>query len=225
MPKYKLVVFDIAGTTVKDPGNVAQAFMDAFATNEIAVGLEDVNPVMGFRKEEAIRIVLEKKNVPATGELVEKIHRSFVQNMILFYEQVPALEALPGVNETFEILRSSGIYIALNTGFSRDITEVILSRLGWKENGTINKVICSDEVPAGRPAPYMIHQVMQQLSIDDPSLVAKVGDTEVDILEGRNAGCGLVVGVTTGSYKRDQFEPFHPDHIIDHMDQLTQLLS
>ena len=36
--------------------------------------------------------------------------------------------------------------------------------------------------------------------------VAKVGDTPVDLDEGLSAGCGLVVGVTTGSFPRVQLE-------------------
>jgi phosphoglycolate phosphatase-like HAD superfamily hydrolase len=70
----------------------------------------------------------------------------------------------------------------------------------------------------------MIRQLMRVTGIDDPALVAKVGDTEVDILEGRNAGVGLVVSVTTGAYKRDELLPFHPDHIINSLEDFIPLL-
>jgi phosphoglycolate phosphatase-like HAD superfamily hydrolase len=52
-----------------------------------------------------------------------------------------------------------------------------------------------------------------------------VGDTEVDIAEGRNAKCGLVVSVTTGSYTRRELEGFYPDHIIDSLQELPQILN
>ena len=65
---------------------------------------------------------------------------------------------------------------------------------------------------------------MAQLRIDDAREVAKVGDTKVDIEEGRNAGCGLVVAVTTGAYTREQLEQYYPDHIIDSLQQFPALI-
>ena len=50
----KLVVFDIAGTTVKDNNNVSEAFQSALAKNEISVELEKINPLMGYEKKLAI---------------------------------------------------------------------------------------------------------------------------------------------------------------------------
>jgi phosphoglycolate phosphatase-like HAD superfamily hydrolase len=47
----------------------------------------------------------------------------------------------------------------------------------------------------------------------------------VDIEEGRNAGCGIVVGVTTGAYTRDQLEAYHPDHIIDGLQELELIIE
>lgn len=40
---------------------------------------------------------------------------------------------------------------------------------------------------------------MEASSITDVKQVCKVGDTVNDIAEGRNAGCGLVVGVLSGA--------------------------
>jgi phosphoglycolate phosphatase-like HAD superfamily hydrolase len=46
----------------------------------------------------------------------------------------------------------------------------------------------------------------------------------VDIQEGRNAKCGMVVGVTTGAYKREDLQKFEPDFIIDHFAELGKLI-
>jgi phosphoglycolate phosphatase-like HAD superfamily hydrolase len=45
----------------------------------------------------------------------------------------------------------------------------------------------------------MVHRLMEQSGIHDVACVAKVGDTVNDIEEGKNAGCGLVVGVLSGA--------------------------
>ncbi len=65
---------------------------------------------------------------------------------------------------------------------------------------------------------------MQDLKISYPENVAKVGDTKVDIEEGKNAGCGIVVAVTTGAYTREQLAKYHPDHIIDSLELLPSLI-
>lgn len=223
----QLVVFDIAGTTVRDKGSVADAFMEAAAQYGISVPHEEVNKVMGFRKKEAIRILLNKFYLEQEDidGLIEKIHDAFTHNMISFYKQDTELAALPYAEETFAWLKQRGIKIALNTGFTRPITDTILQRLQWNSKGMIDMVITSDEVPEGRPRPYMIAAIMKQLEIADAGQVAKVGDTEVDVEEGRNAGCGLVVGVTTGAYTRSELEQYNPDTIIDSLAELPPLIQ
>jgi len=54
--------------------------------------------------------------------------------------------------------------------------------------------------------------------------VAKIGDTRVDIEEGRNAGCGVVVGLSTGAYTKAQLMKCQPDYIIDSLDLLPSLI-
>ena len=83
----------------------------------------------------------------------------------------------------------------------------------------------SDEVENGRPSPDMINAVMKATGIVDAATVVKVGDTEVDIAEGRTAGCGLVVSVTTGSFTREELQLYQPDVIIDDLKELPSLIK
>ena len=96
--------------------------------------------------------------------------------MISFYETDPAVTEVPGTSEVFRRLHAHGIKAALNTGFSRDIAQVLIDRFGWERDGLIDASVASDEVERGRPHPFMIHRLMQRLGIDDPARVAKVGD-------------------------------------------------
>jgi phosphonatase-like hydrolase len=228
MNNIQLVVFDIAGTTVKDEGNVSIAFIDAFKEYGIEVPETEVNLVMGFRKKDAIRILLEKCNVLPEGdinELIKKIHDAFTRNMIAVYENDPSLSPLPHAAQTFQWLQQQGIKVALNTGFTKIITDTILKRLHWQQNNDINFVISSDEVAEGRPYPFMIQAIMQKLQVEYASAVVKVGDTKVDVEEGRNARCGKVVSVTTGAYTRDQLALYKPDGIIDSLAELPSLIQ
>ena len=221
----KLAVFDIAGTTVADEHAVATAFRNAFESYGYAdISEEDVKPLMGYKKPIAIRMVLDKLGVEEDLTLVEDIHDEFVGEMLDHYEYSEDVKAMPQAENVFLQLKEKGIKVVLNTGFSRNIADVIVSRLQWKERGLIDDYIASDEVEAGRPQPFMIQTLMERAGITDAKEVIKIGDTEVDVNEGRNAGCSLVIAVTTGAFTKEQLEEYHPDYIIDDLSQLPALI-
>jgi len=222
----KLVVFDMAGTTVSDENYVAQSFQQAMEEHGYHVKLEDVNPLMGYEKPLAIQMMLGKYETDAkkiNEEIIDQIHTAFVNIMIDFYTHSDEIKPLPNVESTFEELRAMGIKIGLDTGFSKNIADLIISRLQWEDK--IDVMVASDEVKNGRPYPDMINQIKTRLNIQPEDLVVKVGDTEVDINEGINAGCKYVVGVTTGAFTRSEMEPFHPTHIIDNISELIAIIK
>lgn len=223
----KLVVFDIAGTTVADDGAIAQAFQRAMQEWGYFIPVEQINPLMGYKKPEAIRIMLadyESNEDRITAKLVERIHERFQAHMLAHYRFAP-IEPLPNALATFGQLRQQGIRVALDTGFSRNITDVILDRLGWLRDGIVDDVIASDEVELGRPFPFMIRQLMQRGGVANSRQVVKVGDTEVDVHEGLNAGCLYSIAVTTGAFTREALVPHRPSFIIDDLSELMPILS
>ncbi|MDR6940298.1 HAD hydrolase-like protein [Mucilaginibacter pocheonensis] len=224
----KLVVFDIAGTTVKDDHEVSKAFQAALKKYNYHVELDRIDPLMGYEKNLAIKQMLqlhETDSEKITTELVSNIHKEFVFQMINFYKHEPGIEPLPNVEETFAALRANGVQVGINTGFSRDIADTIINRLQWAEKGLIDHVVGSDEVKLGRPHPYMIQKMMLEGGITDPLQVAKVGDTEVDVREGQNSGCKYVIGVTTGIFTRAELEKYNPTHIIDDIAQVIEIIN
>jgi phosphoglycolate phosphatase-like HAD superfamily hydrolase len=76
--------------------------------------------------------------------------------MIDYYSLAPGIEPMDDAEDVFESLQNKGIKIGLDTGFSRDITDVILERVGWLNSPLIDITVCSDEVVKGRPYPDMI---------------------------------------------------------------------
>ncbi len=220
----KLVVFDIAGTTIQDEIGVMNAFKSTMNQHGYDAPINEIALVMGYKKIEAIRILL-KNETGVTEELIQAIHNDFVEHMINFYRTSPQIEVFPHTEETFERLHAQGIKIGLNTGFTRAIADTIINRLQWQEKGLIDYLIASDEVEQGRPHPYMIQKMMAEFGITDANEVAKVGDTEVDVNEGQNAGCKYVVGVTTGSFTREELEPYHPTHIIDDIADVVDIIN
>lgn len=215
-----LIVFDIAGTTVEDHNYVAKAFINSLNEFNIEVSEEEVNPIMGYHKPQAIKMVLEKKRLRISDQLIDSIHTTFQNQMLDFYRLSPEVSALPHAEETFLILKRAGIKVALNTGFSKVIAQSIVDRLQWIENGLIDDFIASDEVIAGRPFPYMIEELIKRQGLQKDAIVIKVGDTPIDILEGKNAKCKLTISVTTGAFSKEDLEKYQPDFIISSLSEL-----
>ncbi|MEY3436028.1 MAG: hypothetical protein RL335_484 [Bacteroidota bacterium] len=220
----KMIVSDIAGTTIVDKDYVAIAFIEAFLHEGIDLEAEQIRPLMGFKKTEAITSVLKSHNAYVNEVQVQRIHDSFQQLMIAFYASSKELEPLPGVEEFLEWCMEKKIIVALNSGFPKIIVDVIVDRLGWIQKGWIKSAIASDEVQYGRPHPDMIFELMRRHQIESSTQVLKIGDTMVDIQEGQQAKCGMVVAVSTGAYTHDDLLVYKPDHVINHFSQLKGLI-
>ena len=222
----KLVVFDMAGTTVSDENYVALSFQQAMKKHGYHVELKDVNPLMGYEKPLAIQMILDKYETDIqkiNTDSIARIHTDFVNIMLEFYTNSNEIRPLPNVESTFGQLRAMGIKIGLDTGFSRNIAELIISRLNWETQ--IDIMVASDDVKNGRPYPDMIHKMQADLNLLTTDEVVKIGDTEVDVNEGINAGCKYVVGITTGAFTREELEPHHPTHIIDDISELIAIIK
>ena len=225
----KLVVFDMAGTTVTDKNFVATAFQKAFKNRDVIISSEEINPLMGYEKRLAIQMMLEKHGIDPDGcrddyEMINEIYDHFIEEMVDFYESSPEVKPAPGAEELFQQLREKSITVALNTGFPRNIADVIIHRFQWSEKGLIDDYIASDEVKKGRPYPFMMEQLMFRAGIDDPLMVAKVGDTAVDVEEGKNVGCSYNIAITTGAYRTAELENSRPTHIVNSLLEIPSII-
>jgi phosphonatase-like hydrolase len=222
----RLVIFDMAGTTVKDSDNVHAALQKAFALEGIPVSRDEANEVMGYPKPVAIRDLLKLRGNSSPEEsFVEQIFRNFQEEMVKYYQHAPEVREIEGVSGIFALLHKYRIKVAIDTGFDRRIAGTILKRLGWQEKGLIDVSITSDEVARGRPYPDMVFRAMQLAGVADVALVAKVGDTASDLQQGTAAGCKYVVGVTTGAFTREALAREPHTHIINNLTELLPLLN
>ena len=120
---------------------------------------------------------------------------------------------MPGAEEALRRLRAQGIKVALNTGFDRETAMLLLDALGWSE-GVVDAVVCGNEVPQGRPAPYLIFHAMEAVGVTSIHKVANVGDTMLDLQAGYNAGVHWNIGVLTGAHDRQSLELVPHTHLL-----------
>lgn len=202
----KLVVLDWAGTTI-DFGCLAPsgAFVAAFAAKGVAVTLPEARGPMGLHKKDHIRAMLRTESVcakwrDATGRAwtetdVEELYRDVTPRQLAAIEQYSDL--VPGLLDVVKELRARQVKIAGSTGYFHAAANAVLAA-AERQGYTPDFNICADDVSAGRPAPWMIFRCMEATGVYPPAAVVKVGDTIVDIEDGRNAGCWSV-GVVDSS--------------------------
>ncbi|MCI0704218.1 MAG: phosphonoacetaldehyde hydrolase [Planctomycetia bacterium] len=194
--EIKLVVFDWAGTTI-DFGCMAPAgaFVASFASKGVAVTIAEARAPMGLHKKDHIREMLRTESVcakwrDAVGRAwdeqdVEELYRDVIPRQL---EAISSSSTLvPGVRECVTHLRAHGIKIAASTGYFHAAENAVLAA-GKRQGYVPDFNICADDVPAGRPAPWMIFRCMEALNVYPPAAVVKVGDTVIDIEDGHNAG-------------------------------------
>jgi phosphonoacetaldehyde hydrolase len=210
MKDIGLVIFDWAGTLV-DFGCRAplEAFHQAFEKAGLPLTEEIARRPMGAHKRDHVREILRYPEivdrVRAQGKgdpdeaLVDAIYQDFSRRLP---ELLPRhAEVIPGCVEALEWLRFNGIRIGSTTGYTRAMMDV-LEPLARAAGIAPEIVICADEVPQARPAPWACFRLAERLGVYPMSRAIKVGDTPADMAEGRNAGmrciglseCGNEVG-------------------------------
>jgi phosphonatase-like hydrolase len=238
MEALQLIVFDMAGTTVRDDHEVEACFAQAAAATGLHASAARILAVQGLAKR-AVFEQLWREQLGATATLAELMNRvdysyQAFREVLEAHYRTAAVVPTEGCLDLLAYLKSRGIRIALTTGFYREVTDLILHRLGWdvhldaqhrgNRHSIMDLSIASDEVAEGRPAPLMIQNAMQVLGITDPRQVWNVGDTPSDLESGRRAGCARSLGLTNGTHTRAQLAPYPNDGLLASLAEVHQLL-
>ena len=201
------VILDWAGTAV-DYGSFAPTavFLRLFESHEVKITPDDARSGMGLMKKDHLRTILSRPQVaeawtavhgmPASEDDIADLFNSFVPMQISVLKEFA--EPIPGLLEVVQELRDRNMKIGTTTGYLRQMMEVLAPKA--KENGyEPDCIVCPDEVPAGRPYPWMCYENAIQLGVYPMQAIVKVGDTLVDIEEGLNAGMWTVGLSLTGN--------------------------
>jgi phosphonoacetaldehyde hydrolase len=203
------VVLDWAGTVV-DMGSLAptEAILQAFLAEGIEVTLLEVRTPMGMGKREHVEAItklpsvqgrisaLGAKALMEPAALVDRVYARLEPLLCAAVRRHATL--IPGAAETVRALRSRGLLVGSNTGYTRKMMQELLP-LAASQGYCPDCLVCADEVPAGRPAPWMLQLAAQRLGVYPMSAIVKVGDTVADVQEARNGGSWAVAVLRTGN--------------------------
>jgi len=182
------LLFDMDGVLVQSIDSWYQALnaaLEAYGRDRISKD-EFVSTYWGGD----LSVILKRLGLEqGIGPFCLGIYPEYVDSIKIFPETIPALEALDGYVKS----------LVTNTAF--DCTDRILSRFGLHKY--FNLIMTSDQVEKGKPYPDMITKACDMLGTDSKHVIM-VGDTQMDILASRSAGC-LVIGVggVKGDYSID----------------------
>ena len=219
MKDIKMVVFDMAGTTVDEQNIVYKTLQQAINMHGGSVSLDTVLEVgAGKEKFQAIKDIIAHLNIKNID--AKNTFNDFKAMLNEAYETLD-VKPIEGVEKTMLKLKQLGKIVILNTGYNSRIANGLINKLSWEKGTHYDALITADDVENGRPHPDMILKAMKMFDISDPEVVLKAGDSTVDIEEGKNANCGINVGVLSGAQTREQLEVANPDYIIDSLANLN----
>ncbi len=190
------LVLDWAGTAV-DYGCLGpvSVFLEVFAKQGVEASLAEARAFMGLMKKDHIRGMC---NTPSVADKWEAVHgRRPDENDVdrMYADTEPMMVAIldrfadpvPGLLETVEQFRSMDLKIGSSTGYTGPMMDVLVPEAA-KKGYSPDSIVCSSDVRAGRPYPWMCYQNAMNLEIYPMEAMVKIGDTVSDIQEGLNAG-------------------------------------
>jgi phosphonoacetaldehyde hydrolase len=203
----KAVIVDWAGTVI-DYGSLGPvaAFQRVFSRHNVPITIEEAREPMGMHKKAHIRNLTEMPSVrkrwleahhrEPSDEDIEQLYNEMVPVQVKCIEEHSDL--IPGTLEAFQEFRVRGLRTGSTTGYTREMMEAVITQAreqGFQPDTTIT----ADQVPAGRPAPWMCLQAAMNLQIYPMEAIVKVGDTVSDVREGLNASMWTIGVAKTGN--------------------------
>ncbi len=215
----------MAGTTVNEDNVVYKTLRKAVNEAGYDFTLDQVLlEGAGKEKLQAIKSILQVYAQNSDAALADRIYAKFVDYLDEAYDTI-SISQQPHATELFHALRKMGILVVLNTGYNYKTAASLVDKLGWLAGKDYDGLITASDVQHNRPQPDMILLAMERFHITNPQQVVKVGDSIIDIEEGKNAGCRLNIGITTGAHTHSQLLTGNPDYIINDLLELVPLLT
>ena len=220
----RLVVLDMAGTTVADDGLVERAFDAAAAelgvlpdSPEHGTMLDYVRTTMGESKISVFRHLFPTEDEAQRGN---RAFEAAYARLVGDGHCAP----LPGAEDAIAALRGAGLTVVLTTGFSGATQRLILDALGWQAIADL--ALCpADAGGRGRPYPDLaLAALLRTGAADDVRELAVVGDTGYDMRCGASAGAGVVAGVLTGAHGAERLRADGATHVLASVAELPALL-
>ena len=220
----RLAVLDMAGTTVADDGLV----LDAVRRGLTAVRVPLDGPRFPALRRQA-EATMDRATLTVFGDLLDG-DMQLARRAAVAYEACLAtavaagrIREIPGARAAIEMLRASGVAVALVCGVGPETRDAVIDALGW--SGLVDVVLSpSDAGGRGMPDPALVLGAARRTEVELPDAVV-AGDASAGILAAVRAGAGLAVGVRTGAHSEPVLRRAGAHAVIDSVADLPALLG
>jgi len=205
------VLFDVDGTLIDTTEYIYQAFEHSLDLhNYDLLPRSEMKKMIGQTLEDCYH---EFAQIVDVEQLMDTHHEYQIEN--------PHLAIVyPNSLGTLEKLREKGILIAVVTSRARETAIETLEHLDLLPH--IDYVVGLEDVKNAKPDPEGINKALNFLGVH-PADSMMVGDSDVDVAAGKNAGT-MTVGVMYG-FHGDDIISSEPDHVIDDIIEVVDLLE
>ena len=212
--KIKHICFDLDGTLVDSKETILESTKSALDKLNIRHRIsEDVfNNIIG---KHFVDIFLELNINDVDFERFISIYKA------LYFDFIDSSYLYEGVKETLDFLKSKKIKVSLLTTKGQGQADKIIDH--FKLTNSFDYIMGRRDGLAHKPSPEPLMYICKELSVE-PAETLMVGDTELDIQCGKNAGaktCGVLYGYRT----KDQIEKEKPDINILNLVELKNYLG
>ncbi len=214
-PMTRLAVFDLDGTlldTVEDLGN---------ATNyALAQCGFPIHPTGDYRMMVGRGIYNLFRAAVPSERADETTVRRMASYFIPYYDahKCDSTKPYDGVKEMLDAITGRGVRLAVASNKYQEGAEELV-RHYFREYDFVRILGQRDGQPI-KPDPAIVDQILAEVPMIGKSETVYVGDSDVDMLTGANAGV-RTIGVSWGFRSREELEAFHPSAIADSAEDLS----
>lgn len=214
MTKIKHASFDLDGTLVKSAKTIYKT-----TTNSLEqLGIQFNLPEAEFNKMIGQHFYDIFKHFEIIVPDFEHFIKIYKKN---YFDFMNDSEFYDGVRETLSYLKENNIKISLLTTKAQDQAEKIITHFNLDKY--FDLIMGRRDGIPHKPSPEPLLMICKELDIE-PIETIMIGDTELDILCGKNAG-SITCAATFGYREIEILKSYNPDYLINSLSEINQILS
>ena len=206
------VIFDMDGVLVDSEFLHTKAEKKTLAPYGIELSIEEINNYMGMGVKMMLKSLIEKYQLPITGETLFRIHEENLSD--LFQEE---LEIMPGAIKIINHLKNRKIKLALASSSSPALIDLVLKIIHLES--AFDVVISGEEVANGKPFPDIFRKTAELLNVQ-PNRCVVIEDSKNGVAAAKSAGM-ICIGFRSPNSRNQDIS--RSDYIVDDLIKISEI--
>lgn len=204
----ELVVWDFDGTIADTRKGIVRTMTETLKKMQFPLpSYEAICHTIGLPLNESIAhlagLSVEDEKLREAVDLYRKLFEEI---------GIDSVKLFPSVFEEIRRQYESGKFVAIATSRGHDSVSAFCKQLGI--SSYVDYVVAAEDVSNHKPNPDPVFRLCEIFCVS-PSCVTVIGDTTFDVLMGRNACVGKIVGVAWGNHSPQQLAEAGADYVVD----------